>query len=143
MSEHHRQPRCWPVDRWPAPDRAAWAAALTPGDPFEPGGVAAGWAPISRRVIAQGYGNWLRWLDEQGLLDPLLPPAARVSKDRVVAYLAELRASVSPFTVQSLQCVAVPVHELPINGIALAALGGGYIPVGDMAVITGEKHSSG
>src|SRR4051794_29172756 len=101
MSKHHQKHRCWPVDRWPAPDRAAWAAALTPGDPLEPGGLAAGWAPISRRVIAQGYGNWLRWLDEQSLLDPLLPPARRVTKHRVVAYLAELRASVSPFTVQS------------------------------------------
>ena len=93
--------RCWPVVQWPAPDRAAWAAALTPGDPFTPGGLAAGWAPTSRRVIEMNYGAWLAWLQGQGLLDPLVPPAARISKDRVKAYVAALQATKSPFTVAS------------------------------------------
>ncbi len=92
--------RCWPVAQWPAPDRAAWAAALTPGDPFAPGGLAAQWAPTSRRAIETNYGGWLAWCQGEGLLDPLVPPATRVSKERVKAYVAALQASKSPFTVQ-------------------------------------------
>jgi integrase/recombinase XerD len=93
--------RCWPVAEWPAPDRAAWATALTPGDPFTPGGLAARWALSSRRAIEKAYGGWLAWLQGQGVLDPLVPPAARISKEGVAAYVAVLRLTKSPFTVQS------------------------------------------
>jgi integrase/recombinase XerD len=89
----------WPVEAWPALDRAAWALALTPGDPFTPGGLGAGWAKSTRRQMV-GYGRWLDWLDEQGLLDPLAPPAARATRDLVRSYATELRATQSPFSAQ-------------------------------------------
>jgi integrase/recombinase XerD len=91
---------CWPVERWPAVDQAAWALALTPGDPFQPGGLAVDWALVSRRLIATGYGKWLAWLDERGLLDPTAPPASRATRALVSTYAKDLQATYSPLTVQ-------------------------------------------
>ncbi len=71
-----------------------------PGDPFKPGGLGAGWALASRRLIATGYGKWLGWLDERGLLDPKASPATRATRQLVAAYAKDLQASYSPFTVQ-------------------------------------------
>src|SRR5216683_5022478 len=91
--------RSMPVPEWPTPDRDAWSDALRVGDPLEPGGLAAGWAPSSRRETAAGYGRWLTWLGERGLLDASAPPAARVTRERVRAYATDLQAVVSPYTV--------------------------------------------
>jgi hypothetical protein len=82
--------RCMPVTEWPAIDQAAWAAARRPGKPLEPGGLAASWAPISCRRIEGGYGRWLTRLAARGELDPALPPGARVNRENVAAYVAEL-----------------------------------------------------
>jgi len=92
-------PSCRPVAVWPLPDQTAWEAALCKGDILEPGGDGAHWAPHSRRKIANGYGRWLDWLDTQALLDPDLTPAARITPERVVGYVADLRLSNSPYTV--------------------------------------------
>jgi hypothetical protein len=89
-----------PVAEWPANDQAAWAAALRPGHPFEPGGLAARWAPISCRMIENGYGRWLTWLAERGQLDPDLPPAFRVNRANVAAYVADLRTINRGHTIQ-------------------------------------------
>jgi hypothetical protein len=72
---------------------------LCKGDILEPGGDGAHWARHSRRKIAKGYGRWLDWLDTQGLLDPDLGSAARITPERVVGYIADLRLSNSPYTV--------------------------------------------
>jgi hypothetical protein len=47
-----------------------------------------------------GYGRWLAWLDDQCLLDPLVLPAERATKERVGAYAKKLQQTRSPFTVQ-------------------------------------------
>jgi len=91
---------CWPVALWPAMDQAAWAQAFVEGDPFKPGGLGAGWALVSRRQITGGYGKWLAWLDERGLLDPVAAPASRATRSLVAAYAKDLQTSYSPFTVQ-------------------------------------------
>lgn len=96
--------RCWPVAEWPAPDQAAWAAALQSGDVLDPGGLAASWAPATRWMAANGYGRWLGWLDWHGLLDHSLPPEARITKERVAAYTSELSATTAPFSVQTRVC---------------------------------------
>lgn len=92
-------PCCRPLAIWPLLDRNVWDAALCEGDILEPGGDGAHWAPHSRRKIAKGYGRWLDWLDTQGLIDPDLGPGARITPERVVGYVAELRLSNSPYTV--------------------------------------------
>jgi integrase len=82
-------------------DQAAWTAAQIADDPFEPGGVAAAWAPSTRQVVANGYGLWLTWLAARGSLDAQQSPAERVSKDRVALYAETLAARQSPFSVQA------------------------------------------
>jgi site-specific recombinase XerD len=90
-----------PLSEWPEPDRMRWSAALEPGDPFSVAGIAAEWAPTSRREIAKGYGRWLTWLDHYGYLDRLSSPGSRVTEERVRAYLADLNKMVAPQTVVS------------------------------------------
>ena len=50
-------------------------------------------------MIARGYRYWLSWLAEKGLCDPNLGPAARVTRERVENYVAELKPTRSPYTV--------------------------------------------
>jgi hypothetical protein len=81
--------RCRPVVEWPSRDRAAWAAAFIPGDPLAPSGLASQWASVSCRLIENGYGRWITWLDERGELDPLAAPEARITHERVKAFAAD------------------------------------------------------
>jgi integrase len=90
-----------PFAQWPVADRTAWTAALMPGDPFEPGGLADGWAANTRRGVQESYGLWLRWLDQQLLLEPDSLPASRITRKRAAAYAAALRSTRSPYSVQS------------------------------------------
>ena len=80
-----------PVGLWPPGDRAAWQAALEPGDVFVPGGVASRWSAATQRKTALGYGRYLFWLQEHGNLDVTSAPAERVKCDLVRAYLDELK----------------------------------------------------
>jgi hypothetical protein len=78
------------VEEWPAIDRLAWAAALKQGDRLRAGGPASRWAPRTQAIRAQGYGRWLTWLDRRGWLAPLVPPAERVTRERVATYIDDL-----------------------------------------------------
>ena len=84
---------------WPARDRAAWQGGLQSTGLFGGGGRGANWSDESRFVIARGYRYWLSWLAEKGLCDPNLGPAARVTRERVENYVAELKPTRSPYTV--------------------------------------------
>ncbi len=90
-----------PVALWPPADRAAWRAGLRPGNPFEPGGIASRWSPATRRKTALGYGRFLFWLKERGELDETIAPAARITRERLAAYLDELRSTNRGHTIQS------------------------------------------
>jgi hypothetical protein len=91
--------RCLPLAEWPEQDRAVWAAALQPGDLLDPGGVASRWAVATQIGVVNGYGRWLSWLAGRGLLDPVLPAEARVTRERLRAYAVDLQKAVAPFTV--------------------------------------------
>jgi integrase/recombinase XerD len=43
--------------------------------------------------VAKGYGRWLTFLLSRNMLDPLGAPAERITRDRVEAYVADLRAN--------------------------------------------------
>ena len=92
--------RALPFSRWPERDRAAWNAALRPGDVLDPGGIAARWSAASRRKTALGYGHFLSWLESVGRLDRTTEPGARVTRAEVSAYLVELKRTVRGHTVQ-------------------------------------------
>src|SRR5260370_5520112 len=105
--------RCIPLAEWPEPDRIAGSAALRPGPPFAPGGIAARWAASTRTITINGYGRWLTWIQRYGFLDPSIPLGARATEERLIAYMASLQAEVGDFTVQA------RIHQL---GDALRAM---------------------
>lgn len=93
--------RCWPVAEWPAQDQAAWTEALRPGDLLDKGGVAERWAAVPVAMVANGYGRWLAWLADNRLFGAAESPEQRVSRERVFAYAAHLKATTAPFSVAS------------------------------------------
>lgn len=84
--------RCMPISEWPPVDRALWQAALLPGDLLDEGGGRARYAAMSNRKTQKGYGRWLAWLKCRGLLDMEPTPGARITPERVRAYVADLSA---------------------------------------------------
>jgi len=97
---------CLPIQAWPSHDRGAWASAISRGDVLGMDGLAVDWSTATRRIIIKGYGRWLAWLSEIGQLNCAAPPAARVSPERIVAYVAHLRENNASST------VAARVHQL-------------------------------
>ena len=98
---HADDPRrtCLRVEQWPEADRLAWEAAALPGDILDGTvGAAHHWSPQTREKYRKGYGRWLNFLILNGMFDPDLPPAARVTTAAVRLYLAELEDTVSSWT---------------------------------------------
>jgi len=77
------------MEAWPEADRLAWIAAVRPDSVFEDGGLGAGWAPATRETAIGSYGRWLGWLKRNGLLDPGVGPADRVTPERIREYVAD------------------------------------------------------
>ena len=90
---------CLPLAAWPAVDHACWLAAARHGDLLLDDGPAAHLRPGSLHKHADGYGRWLAWLAGQGELEAVDAPAARVTRDRVAAYVAALQSANAPRTV--------------------------------------------
>jgi integrase len=93
--------RCPKPDAWPELDKAAWARALQPFDPFDPKvGRASRWRPSTRRLYENAYGRWLTFLELTGQLDPAEPPAARATEARARAYYESLlRDDLAPYSI--------------------------------------------
>jgi len=91
--------RCLPIASWPGLDRLAWEAGTRRADLFEDRSAGADWSLPSRQKTSRGYGRWLCWLMENGLFDPTLAPAARVTRPLVADYVATLSESCAPYTV--------------------------------------------
>ncbi len=86
--------RCTPVSEWPERDRAAWAIALLPADPFDPSvGYAARWKTNTTEMIQSGYGRWIGWHAFNGTLDPAVDPGDRATQDHVIAFRDMLSAA--------------------------------------------------
>ena len=81
-----------PVDAWPEADRLAWSEAFREGDVFDGRGAGYHLSEGSRRTLLLAYRAWLGHLRD---VDPAalgLPPADRVTPDRVRGYIAAMRA---------------------------------------------------
>ena len=83
--------RSMPVSDWPEADREIWKAALVPGDLLDEGGARARYAEASNLMVPAGYGFWLTWLSQRGLLDPEGSPAERIQPETVAAWVAEMQ----------------------------------------------------
>lgn len=101
MALHVLDPRLRPipVERWPDLDRAAWQAALQPGDPFSPGGLAAHWRPTTRGLVARCYGLWLAFLEERGELGSGAGPGERLSRTAIKDYVESMQSHLRAATV--------------------------------------------
>jgi integrase/recombinase XerD len=94
--------KCLPVALWPAADRAAWKAAMAPGDLFDPAHtITARWGPHMWRNVKQGYGRWLFFLKKRGWLDETASPAVRPTRKRLVGYLDDLKQTNRGHTIHS------------------------------------------
>ncbi|OAN45464.1 hypothetical protein A6A04_20875 [Paramagnetospirillum marisnigri] len=60
---------------------------------------AASWSPRRRRIVEQAYGQWLAWLHNNDLLDEDSPPEARVTPERMTAFINQLAARISQVSV--------------------------------------------
>jgi integrase/recombinase XerD len=90
----HRYPdqQCKKLEDWPELDQRLWRASLIPGDLLEDGGARASYSDLSNLAVTAGYGRWLTWLDQQGLLDTRVKPDERITPCRVGDYVTALEA---------------------------------------------------
>ncbi len=95
----HLSPRFLPFNQWPDIDRAAWEAAIEPGDPFSRAGLAAHWRPATRDLVIKGYGQWLAFLEHCNQLDAHVGPAVRLTREAVEAYVSQMRSNLRSATV--------------------------------------------
>lgn len=88
------------LEDWPEGDRAAWEAALAPGDLLEGTmGAAQHWSPDTQDHRRKAYGRWLTSRIAAGSFDPTTTPSSRITPDAVRHYLSELETQVAPYTV--------------------------------------------
>ena len=88
----HRKRLSLPFEAWPEADRKAWRAACQPTARLKRGGAAGHLRPASHEVHERHYGNFLGFLDRNGLLRRDAPAAANVTPENVGTYLAEAKA---------------------------------------------------
>lgn len=82
---------CWPPNRWPETDQAAWALGCTPGDPFDDPCHRVTLRRSSLAKVSKGYGRWLSFLDTRKWLDPSKAAPRRITRRRLRAYFHALR----------------------------------------------------
>jgi integrase len=84
---------CLPIGQWPEEDRRPWLAACAPSDPLDDEvGARSSHADISNAKAAKGYGRWLTYLSISAPEAMAEAPAARITPQRVRAYVDSLIA---------------------------------------------------
>ena len=111
------QGRRMPFEAWPEADRKAWHAACEPAARLKRGGAAGHLRPASREVHERHYGDFLGFLDRNGLLRRDAPAAANVTPENVDAYLAEAKARMSSTTVHVAMCCLRRAARYMIPGL--------------------------
>lgn len=85
---------CMPVASWPVEDQRLWRAACASVDllSLENDGARASHSEASNRKAEKGYGRWLTFLAVNDAEALSLPADARLTPERVRAYVASLQA---------------------------------------------------
>ena len=107
---------CLPFEEWPVLHQEAWRQANREGDILTGRGPAAHWKPKSRYSIQKAYGNYLRFLRDQGHLQEELPIERLLTEDLLRDYIAALRQRTAPVTV---------VTQVALLSSAIAAMAPG------------------
>ena len=111
--------RRMPIEAWPEADRKAWRAACEPAARLKRGGAAGHLRPASREVHERHYGNFLGFLDHNGLLRRDAPAAANVTPENVDNYLAESKPCMSSTTVHVAICCLRRAARYMVPGLDL------------------------
>ena len=89
-----------PVNQWPGADREVFRAAYEPGDMFdETAGPGAHLAEGTRLMISTIYRRWLGFLKANYPDDLSMPPAERITPERVRAFIDHLSTEIKPSSV--------------------------------------------
>jgi integrase/recombinase XerD len=89
-----------PLNEWPEADRAAFRAVYEPGDLFDgTAGPGAHLAAGTRRMTKFSYRRWLGFLKANYPDDLSVPPAERITPERVRAFIDHLSAQIGPSSV--------------------------------------------
>ena len=96
--QHHSW-RNIPVDQWPELDQFAWRRAVASRGLLDDGGGLANLRPSTQRLRAGAYGHWLGWPGVSGRLDPMLPPAERLTPEAIDQFVSSIRLRNAPCTV--------------------------------------------
>jgi site-specific recombinase XerD len=107
------------LEAWPEADRKAWRAACEPAARLKRGGAAGHLRPASREVHERHYGNFLGFLDREGLLRRDAPAAANVTLENVDSYLAETKVCMSSTTVHVAMCCLRRAARYMVPGLEL------------------------
>jgi site-specific recombinase XerD len=121
-SRSYRKRLSLPFELWPEADRNTWTAACQPAARLKRGGAAGHLSPASREVHERYYGNFLGFLDRNGLLRRDAPAAANVTPQNVDAYVAEAKACMSSTTVHVAMCCLRRAARYMIPGLELGWL---------------------
>ena len=89
-----------PVNEWPEADRAAFRAAYAPGDVFDDtAGCGAHLSEGTREWVKFVYRRWLGFLKATYPDDLSMPPAERITPERVRAFIDHLSTSTRPSSI--------------------------------------------
>lgn len=90
-----------PLEAWPDPDQAMWAALIRPGSPLDDRGALAHLKTISREGLASRYGLWLAWLTQAQPETLEEAPLERTTPERLQDWLDAL-PHLTPFSRRTL-----------------------------------------
>ena len=127
-----------PLEEWPKVDYEAWETANRGGDLLAGRGPATRWKPKTRLTARKAYGNWLRFLRDNGRLESAPLIGLRLNEENLRDYIATLRARASPNTVltqlghlSAAIAVMDPTADRSLLKLALSRLTRGARPVRD------------
>jgi integrase len=86
---------------WPESDRAAWHAALRPGDPLDDLGPLAGRDVERISKFCAAYGRWLGFLSESGIDWRVASGLDFLVRENVGPFVTRLNAALAPCTVRA------------------------------------------
>lgn len=86
---------------WPQSDRAAWHAALRPGDPLDDPGPLAGRDAERISKFCAAYGRWLGFLSESGIDWQAASGLDFLVRENVGPFMTRLNAALAPCTVRA------------------------------------------
>jgi len=127
-----------PLEEWPKVDYEAWETANGDGDLLTGRSPATRWKPKTRLTARKAYGNWLRFLRDNGRLESAPLIGLRLNEENLRDYIATLRARASPNTVltqlgylSAAIAVMDPTVDRSLLKLALSRLTRGARPVRD------------